>query len=215
MADGGNEDGADDSPPDESDDDSRDEEPPKVPFDARTTMCVLDTRALCALPMDADDDGAMAFRAFLLPKGKTLHVPDEPGCYATLGPWHTQIALSMVHFVKATSRKPELLLAFIDHGMLSNGKATGMFVSSLQLPLQKKRNVFEETARMTKISDVKWLLSDRREAAAMEHVACGRTQTTCDVRNGEGILTSRHCEAPWSASFKANQGNGCSDHRSH
>ena len=144
----------DESPEDESDEESREEEAPKFPFDADSTICVLDTRALCALPMDADEDGSMAFRAFLLPKGKTLHVPDEPGCYATLGPWRTQIALALVHFVKATSRKPELLLAFVDHGMLSNGKASGLFVSSLQLPLQKKRNVFEETPRMTKITDV-------------------------------------------------------------
>ena len=109
---------------------------------------------MCGLPQDQEEDGVTAFRALLLPKGKTLHVPDEPGCYATLGPWRMQSALSRVHFVTATSRKPELLLAFVDYGMLSNGASTGMFVMSLQLPLQKKLNVFEETPRFTKIADV-------------------------------------------------------------
>ena len=52
-----------------------------------------------------------------------------------------------------TARNPELLLAFADHGMLNtNGK--GVFVMSLQLALQKARNVFEETPRFTKIADI-------------------------------------------------------------
>ena len=93
------------SSPDD-DDEVAEEDAPKFAFDARTTICVLDVRSLCALPVDADEDGAMAFRAFLLPKGKTVHIPDEPGCYATLGPWRTQVALSLVHFVKASQRKP-------------------------------------------------------------------------------------------------------------
>ena len=128
--------------------------PPKYPFDVNTMECVLDMRALCGLPQDPEEDGVLAFRALLLPKGKTLHVPDEPGCYATLGPWRMQTALSTVHFVSATSRQPELLLAFVDFGMLSNGASTGIFVMSLQLPLSKARNVFEETPRFTKIADV-------------------------------------------------------------
>eukprot|EP00966_Prymnesium_polylepis_P144183 3328742-Prymnesium_polylepis.1 len=142
---------------DDDDDDDANEElaaPPKYPFDASTMECVLDVRALCGLPHDPEEDGAVAFRALLLPKGKTLHVPDEPGCYATLGPWRMQSALALVHFVSATNRKPKLLLAFVDYGMLSNGTSTGMFVMSLQLPLQKKGNVFEETPRFTKVADV-------------------------------------------------------------
>lgn len=142
---------------DDDDSDERADEqpnvPPKIPFDAETMECVLDLRALCGLPQDSEEDGALAFRALLLPKGKTLHVPGEPGCYATLGPWQSQVALSLVHFVPATARKPELLLAFADYGMLSFA-GRGRFVMSLQLPLQKARNVFEETPRLTKIADV-------------------------------------------------------------
>ena len=107
--------------------------------------------SLCSATQDSEEDGALAFRALLLPKGKTLHVPGEPGCYDTLGPWQSQVALALVHFVPATARKPELLLAFADYGMLSSA-GRGRFVMSLQLPLQKARNVFEETPRFTKIT---------------------------------------------------------------
>ena len=138
---------------DEEDETEQPTSPPKYPFDSATTECVLDLRALCRLPQCADADGTAAFRAVLLPKGKTLHVPDEPGCYATLGPWRSQISLSLVHFVTATARKPELLLAFVDYGML-NGDATGIYIMSLQLPLQKRRNVYEESPRLTKIADI-------------------------------------------------------------
>ena len=139
---------------DDHDDTNEELAPPKYPFDVSTMECVLDVRALCGLPQDSEEGGAMSFRALLMPKGKTLHIPDEPGCYATLRPWRMQSALAHVHFVTATNRKPELLLAFVDYGILSNGAPTGMFVMSLQLPLQKKRNVSEETPRFTKVADV-------------------------------------------------------------
>jgi hypothetical protein len=143
---------------DERDGEESEELEPQFPFDSKTTECVLDLRALCALPVDQDEDGVMAFRALMLPKGKTLHVPNEPGCYATLGPWRTQIALSLVHFVKSTKRKAELLLSFVDYGMLSS-TAHGIFTMSLQLPLTKQRNVYEETPRFTPIADVRGFTS--------------------------------------------------------
>lgn len=125
----------------------------QFPFDPNLTECVLDLRALCGLPANSDEDAVCSFRALMMPKGKTVHVPNEPGCYATLGPWRTQIALSLVHFVASTKRKMELLLSFMDYGMLSKGM-TGVFVMSLQLPLLKSRNVYEETPRITSIKDV-------------------------------------------------------------
>ena len=91
--------------------------------------------------------------ALILPQGKTLHVPDEPGCYTTLGPWRAQTGLSMVFFQATTKRDPELLLSFVTMGLL-NANATGTYVTSLSLPLTNKRNVFEETPKYTKISDV-------------------------------------------------------------
>ena len=96
---------------DDHDDTNEELAPPKYPFDVSTMECVLDVRALCGLPQDSEEGGAIAFRALLMPKGKTLHIPDEPGCYATLGPWRMQSALALVHFVAATNRKPELLLS--------------------------------------------------------------------------------------------------------
>ena len=123
------------------------------PFDAKTTQCIPDLRALCRLPADADEDGVQTFRALLLPIGQTLHVPGEPGCYATVGPYRTQTALNLVHFVESTKREDELLLTFVDYGMV-NAIMTGVYVQTLQLPLQKQRNVYEETPRYTSVKDI-------------------------------------------------------------
>ena len=128
--------------------------PIQFPFDAATTQCVPDLRALSRLPADSAEDGVHTFRAMLLPIGKTLHVPNEPGCYATRGPWRMQTALCKVYFLEATQREPELLLSFVDYGMVSNSRANGIFVETLSLPLQKARNLYEETPKFTSIKDV-------------------------------------------------------------
>ena len=126
---------------------------PDYPFDPDKQVAVVDLAYLMALPIDPDADGTASFRALILPQGKTLHVPDEPGCYTTLGPWRAQMGLSMVFFQATTKRDPELLLSFVTMGLL-NANATGTYVTSLSLPLTNKRNVFEETPKYTKISDV-------------------------------------------------------------
>ena len=126
----------------------------QYPFDPEITQCVPDIRALCSLPADPDEDGVHTLRALLLPKGKSVHVPDEPGCYATIGPFRTQTALCIIHFHESTQREDELLLSFVDYGMVSNGAMHGIYVMTLQLPLQKARNQFEETPRFTSIKDV-------------------------------------------------------------
>ena len=125
----------------------------EFPFDAKTTQCIPDLRAMCRLPADADEDGVQTFRALLLPIGQTLHVPDEPGCYATVGPYRTQTSLNLVHFVESTKREDELLLTFVDYGMV-NAIMSGVYVQTLQLPLQKQRNVYEETPRYTSVKDI-------------------------------------------------------------
>jgi len=58
-----------------------------------------------------------------------------------------------VHFDPATKREDELLLSFVDYGMVST-TMTGVYVQSLQLPLHKARNIYEETPRYTSIKDV-------------------------------------------------------------
>ena len=126
---------------------------PQYPFDDKTTQCVPDLRFLCALPKDSDTDGVDTFRAILLEKGKSLHVLGEPGAYATTGEWRTQLALSYVHFIPETKRKMELLLSFSSFDMLST-MAKGVFVQTLSLPLTKKRNLFEDVPKFTKIGDV-------------------------------------------------------------
>ena len=132
---------------------ARDDSRPEVLFDAKTTVCVCDLRSMCEVPWDLETSGVCTFRALLLPKGKTLHVPGEPGCYVTSGSWGQQLALCKVYFLAATKREPEILLSFSDYGVLNPNK-TGTFVITLTLPLLKSRNVYEKTPRHTKISDV-------------------------------------------------------------
>ena len=142
------------APADAANEDAADEERViQHPFDPETTEAVLDVRALCQLPVDPDEDGVHSFRALLLAKGKTVHVPDEPGCYAMSAPWRIHTCLGLVHFHASTKREDELLLSFVDYGMVSSSM-TGIYVETLQLPLQKQRNIYEETARFTSIKDV-------------------------------------------------------------
>ena len=76
---------------------ARDDSKPDIPFDSKTTVCVLDMRSMCELPVDLETNGVSALRALLLPLGKTLHVPGEPGCYVTDGDFRQQMALCKVY----------------------------------------------------------------------------------------------------------------------
>ena len=126
---------------------------PEFPFDHTTTQVILDVRALCSIPFDIQADPTFAFRVLLLPSGKTVHVPNEPGCYAVGAPWRSQKALSLVYFKQSTQRPPELVLRFGDYSILRETVGT-IYVESLQLPLTKQRNVFNETPRLTSMKMV-------------------------------------------------------------
>lgn len=130
-----------------------DVETPMRPVDMTCMDVVLDFGAMCSIPHDTDEAGIRTFRALFFPKGCALHLPHRPGKYAVNGEWHMQDALSMVHFKQSTKRPAELLLSFMDYSAVSASLA-GVYVESLGLPLQTKRNVYEETPRLTKITDV-------------------------------------------------------------
>eukprot|EP00966_Prymnesium_polylepis_P186675 4327344-Prymnesium_polylepis.1 len=69
------------------------------------------------------------------------------------GDWSKQEALCLVHFVPSTKREPEMLLNFIDYGY-ANPTMNGVSIESLQLPLQIKKNVYQDTPRVTRIENV-------------------------------------------------------------
>ena len=140
---------------DESTSSEPEDEPdvPTQPHDPKTMVLVPDLRSLAFLPADPDD-ALQTFRAIQLPRGKTLHVPNEPGCYVTLGPWEMIVALSKVHFAASTKRSPELLLSFADFTTLSDGKRKGIYAVTLALPLQKSHRVYEDSLLFTSIDDV-------------------------------------------------------------
>ena len=121
-------------------------------FDWSTHTLVLDLQAISHIPFDPDAAPVKAFRALVFESGKVVHAP-TPGTCVTTAAWHSQDNLALVHFKAATQRKPEFLLSFTDYSML-NSSVTGIYVESLSLPLQKAKNVAEDTPRFTKIGDI-------------------------------------------------------------
>ena len=126
---------------------------PQFPLDLEKDEVVLDLRAMHRIPFDLDEDGMGALRVAILPKGKSMHVPGQPGRYIVGGAWRSQYALCIVHWLKSTARLPELCIGFFDYGMLNRG-ASGIFVETLQLPLMRGNRVFEDCPRTTKLADV-------------------------------------------------------------
>ena len=141
--------------PDDEEDEEVDRDAPDIetPFDAGLNEVVLDFRTVSELPFDTDASGVKAFRAFIFEKGKVLHSPTEAGQYYASGEWCEQWALSIVHFKPATKRKHELLLNFVDYGMLSQTQ-WGISVESLSLPLRLAKNIYQDTPRLTEMKDV-------------------------------------------------------------
>lgn len=127
-------------------------EAPEFAFHDDQHTLVVDLGGLCAIPFDAEASAIESLRAFQFEKGKAMHGP-HAGTYAVAGMQKTLTTLMRVHFREATKRKSELLVSFADYGMASNA-ATGIYVCSLQLPLMKRKNVYENTIRYTRIADV-------------------------------------------------------------
>ena len=146
------------APEEESSEDEEPEVEPEiseitVPFDATKNDMVLDFRTVSELPFDPDVSGVKAFRAFIFEKGKAVHAPNDPGKYIVAGEYIEQWSLCLVHFKPSTKRKPEFLLQFVDYAMLSPN-LSGMSVESLSLPLKLKKNVYNDTPRLTQLGDV-------------------------------------------------------------
>jgi hypothetical protein len=110
-------------------------------------------KGICGIPFDPLVDGVLSFRALMLPKGKSMAIPDVHGCFAVDGSWTNQVALMVVHFVEKTRRLPELLCYFIDHGM-ANRDQSGISVASLKLPLLIRKSTYEADTKVAPMSDV-------------------------------------------------------------
>lgn len=125
---------------------------PEIEFDCAQHEIVVDLQAMCSIPFDAESSAVESLRAFQFDKGKVAHGPCA-GSYATAGEYKTLGSLMLVHFKPSTKRKVELVLSFADYGMVANG-ATGVFVCSVPLPLMKRKGVYENSVRYTKLDDV-------------------------------------------------------------
>lgn len=125
----------------------------EVPFDSESEELIPDWSGMCSIPFDMESEGLRTFRAMIAPRGKVMHVPDQPGQYIVDGAWTMQGALSIVHFRESTGRAPELLLSFMDFSSVS-AIASGLFVETLKLPLLIRNNVYEDSPKTTKVRDV-------------------------------------------------------------
>ena len=126
---------------------------PEVPFDNETDVCIPDLRSIINLPVDAEEEAVQMLRAFIFKRGSVVHVPDAPGKYATTELWRLESALQLVHFKSEYKRPMELLVSFGDFGKASI-VTRGVFITSLQLPLQKAARKFEDVPRWWPIEHV-------------------------------------------------------------
>ena len=126
---------------------------PEVAFDPVAHDIVVDVAGLCSIPYDSEASACESLRAFRFDAGKAIHAPETAGTYAVAGGYETLHSLSLVHFRPATQRKPELCLSFADYAMASPN-AKGIFVCSMQLPLLKRKNHYENIVRYTAVEDI-------------------------------------------------------------
>ena len=112
---------------------------------------IVDPKGWCGIPFDTNDDGFRSFRAFIVPRGKSTHVPNVPGHYALVGTKpEVLVAPLLVHFQPSTGRKPELLVTFVDYAM-GNAELSGVSVEALDLPLKKSHNNYARHPNLSKM----------------------------------------------------------------
>ena len=113
-----------------------------IAYEPTKHSLVVDAASMAALPFDTTESGTQFFRALLLPRGKSVHVPNAPGKYLVMGSYQILLAPMMVHFESTTQKKPELLLYFEDFGMCSE-KLNGISVVTLQPPFKLSKNTYK------------------------------------------------------------------------
>ena len=126
---------------------------PAIPCVAGQHELIIDPKLMCSIPYDANNDGVKSFRAFVVPKGKCVHHPHQPGRYVVFGTMTEAVAPCLVHFAASTLRKPELVLSFVDYGF-SSSSLEGISVETLPLPLMIKANTYQKHASVTAMERV-------------------------------------------------------------
>ena len=118
-----------------------------------THELLVDPKGWCSIPFNTDDDGFKSFRALIVPRGKTTHVPNVPGRYALFGSFDVLVPPLLVHFDPATNRKAELVTSFLDFAM-GNAELSGVAVETLELPLKMSHNKYRTAPNVTNLENV-------------------------------------------------------------
>ena len=106
------------------------------PFCFEKQCLIIDFKSLCAsgIPFDPESNGVRALRAIVFKRGMGTFYPDDHSKLVIAGEYFVVSSLTLVHFDTATQREPELLLNFVDFGLL-NSAVSGVSVETLALPL--------------------------------------------------------------------------------
>lgn len=140
--------------------------PPKdlVPFNFDKESLIIDFKSLLQLPFDTEQDGVKALRAIVFNRGTGSLYPKDPAKLLIMGKFRRQNAFSLVHFDPRSVRAPELLINFVDYGMVNSAR-TGVSVETLALPLMKAKKVYNSDVNVTPI----------KEVVGFEPIDCGVT----------------------------------------
>ena len=140
--------------------------PPKdlVPFNFDKESLIIDFKSLLQLPFDTEQDGVKALRAIVFNRGTGSLYPKDPAKLLIMGKFRRENAFSLVHFDPRSVRAPELLINFVDYGMVNSARS-GVSVETLALPLMKAKKVYNSDVNVTPI----------KEVVGFEPIDCGVT----------------------------------------
>jgi len=127
-------------------------EKPERAFDASTHVAVLDLKGVFEFPFNPLQSGTKSFVVILFPRNKVVHA-GMSGCYVVDGGYSVERALGIAYFKDGSLQSPELILAFIDHG-IADSSQTGISIESLPLPLLKGGKRYEQYSNCRPLESV-------------------------------------------------------------
>ena len=140
-------------------------------FDIIKESLIIDFRSVLQLPFDTEADGIKALRAIVFSRGTGTHYPDDPSKLMVMGTYRKQSAFCLVHFETARVREPELLISFVDYGMVNRSRS-GIAVETLALPLKKSKNTYNTDINVTLM----------KEVIGFEPIDCGKAPWSMSLK---------------------------------
>ena len=168
-----------------------------VPFNFEKESLIIDFKSLFQLPFDTEQDGVKALRAIVFNRGTGSLYPKDPSKLLIMGYARKQNAFELVHFDPRSVRAPELLINFVDYGMV-NGARNGVSVETLALPLMKAKKVYNSDVNVTPIKEIvgfetidcgiaPWSMSLK---PCLDQIAQFKRTAVCNLRSMQSYISS-------------------------